>query len=161
MSATGLVLLRLALAAVCVAHGTHALFGWWSNSGIGPGGLTQEAAYLAAAGLKPAFPLAALSAVLQAGCGVLIGLGWFTRIAAIVQIVDVGLGTWTLHLKWGFFLNYANDPMRGHGVEYGLVLIAALACLALAGPGGLSVDGWRTTRAASRASGRARLRGKV
>lgn len=161
MSAIGLALLRLALAVVCLAHGTHTLFGWWSNGGIGPGGLTQAAAYLAAAGLKPAFPLAVLSAVAEVVSGVLLVFGWFTRIAAIIQIVDIGIGMWTMHLKWGFFLNYTNDPMRGHGVEYWIVMLAALACLALTGPGALSIDGRRANRAAARAAGRARLRGKV
>jgi putative oxidoreductase len=161
MTAIGLAVLRLALAAVCIAHGTHALFGWWSNGGIGPGGLTQEAAYLAAAGLKPAFPLAVMSAVIQVASGALLIIGWFTRVATLAQIIDIGIGTWTLHFKWGFFLNYTNDPMRGHGIEYSLVLLAALACLALAGPGGLSIDGRREHRAAARAAGRARLRGKV
>jgi putative oxidoreductase len=161
MSAIGLALLRLALAAVCLAHGTHALFGWWGSGGIGPGGLTQEAAYLAAAGLKPAFPLAALSAVIEVVSGALLAAGWFTRIAAIIQIVDVGIGTWTMHAKWGFFLNYTNDPMRGQGMEYWIVMLAALACLVLMGPGAISLDGRRATKAASRAAGRARLRGKM
>jgi uncharacterized membrane protein YphA (DoxX/SURF4 family) len=53
------------------------------------------------------------------------------------------------------------DPSRGHGVEYSLVLVGALVCLAATGAGDFSIDGRSARRAASRASGRARLRTRV
>jgi uncharacterized membrane protein YphA (DoxX/SURF4 family) len=51
-------------------------------------------------------------------------------------------------------------PGVGHGVEYNLMLIAALLCLALGGPGAFSIDHSRERSAASDAAGRARLRSK-
>jgi uncharacterized membrane protein YphA (DoxX/SURF4 family) len=39
MNGLGLLGLRLALAAVFVAHGAHTLLGVWSTPGIGPGGI--------------------------------------------------------------------------------------------------------------------------
>jgi uncharacterized membrane protein YphA (DoxX/SURF4 family) len=51
-------------------------------------------------------------------------------------------------------------PGVGHGVEYNLVLIAALLCLTLIGPGAFSVDHRRERSAAAYAAGRARLRSK-
>jgi uncharacterized membrane protein YphA (DoxX/SURF4 family) len=65
---------------------------------------------------------------------------------------------WKVHLVNGFFLNWGMTPGVGHGVEFNLVLIGALLCLMLSGPGGLSID-WRRARSAeSQAAGRARLR---
>jgi putative oxidoreductase len=153
--------LRLALAAVFVAHGSHTLFGVWAGPGQGPGGLTHEAELYAAAGLTPAMPLAVVAGLLQFAGGLLIGLGWFARWAAAALLVDVGIGLWQLHLKWGFFLNYTNAAGQGHGIEYTVVLLGALLALVLTGPGEVSLDGQRTRTRAARAAGRARLRGKV
>jgi hypothetical protein len=47
-------------------------------------------------------------------------------------------------------------------MEYSLVIVAALVCLLLSGPGALSVDHSRLRSAESDAAGRARLlRGKL
>ena len=53
MTDAGLLLLRLALAAVSMAHGAHTLFGAFGGpgSGVGPGGLAQTAAQFTAMGL--------------------------------------------------------------------------------------------------------------
>src|SRR5262249_13596169 len=161
MTSLGLALLRLALAAIFIAHGSHKLFGVWSGPGIGPGGLTNTAKYFATLDLQPAFVLAVLAGLAQLVGGVLIGVGALTRYAAVAGLAYLGIGLWKVHWKWGFFLNWANDPGRGQGIEYSLVLAAALVMLLLAGPGDLSVDGRRESTRASRAAGRARLRGKV
>jgi uncharacterized membrane protein YphA (DoxX/SURF4 family) len=63
-----------------------------------------------------------------------------------------------VHFRNGFFLNWTLTPGRGHGMEYNLVLIGALLCLMLTGPGALSVDELQSHSAASRAAGRARAR---
>jgi CubicO group peptidase (beta-lactamase class C family) len=55
---------------------------------------------------------------------------------------------------------HTGDPVRGHGVEYALVLLGALLCLALGGAGDLSVDGRRLRQADSLALQRARIRRK-
>ena len=48
--------------------------------------------------------------------------------------------------RTAIFLNWAITPGRGHGVEYSLVIVAALFCLALTGPGDLSFDQSRAAR---------------
>jgi putative oxidoreductase len=106
-------------------------------------------------------PLAVLAGGLHLAGGLLIGLGWLTRWAAAALTIDVGIGLWLLHLKWGFFLNYSNAPGQGHGIEYTVVLLGALLALILAGAGDLSIDGVRAKGAQARAAGKARLRGKV
>jgi putative oxidoreductase len=156
-----MLVLRLALAVVFVAHGSHVLFGAWPGPGQGPGGLSHEAELLAAGGLTPAMPLAVLVGVLHLAGGLLIGFGWFARWVAAALAIDVAIGLWQLHLKWGFFLNYSNAPGQGHGIEYTVILLGALLALILAGAGDFSIDGVRAKGAEARAAGRARLRGKV
>jgi putative oxidoreductase len=157
----GLVVLRIVLAAVFVAHGANKLFGAWAGPGIGPGGLTNTTAFVSAIGLHPTFPLAVALGMTEFLGGVMIGVGLLTRWASLALVVAMGIGVWKVHLQWGFFLNWMGTPGRGQGLEFPLVLIGALLCLALSGGGEISVDGRNASSAAHRAAGRARLRGKV
>ena len=161
MTSLGLALLRVVLAAVFIAHGANVLFGAWSGVGVGHGGLSNTAAMLAALQLEPSFLLAVLLGGVQLVGGSLLVLGLFTRWAAAALIVPTGVALWRVNLAWGFFLNWTGAPGRGQGMEFSLVLIGALACLVLTGAGDVSLDGWRVTRAAARAAGRARLRSKM
>lgn len=156
MSALGFAVLRAALAIVFVAHGAHTLFGVWSTPGAGPGGLDNTAAYFDSLGLHPAFVLAVLAGVTELAGGLLIAAGFVTRWAAVALLGNVGISIWKEHLTWGFFLNWVNAPGRGQGLEYSILLAAALACLLFAGPGEWSIDGQRERSAAYRASARAR-----
>jgi putative oxidoreductase len=158
MVSVGLLVLRLVIAIVLVAHGGHILFGAFAGPGSGPGGLTNTAAHYASLGLSSGFVLAVIAGVLQLGGGLLVGVGYFTRAMAIavgaLQIMEIS----TDSARWGFFLNWMNDPTRGHGMEFAIMITGALACLALAGAGEWSIDGVRAHSAAARAAGRARLR---
>jgi putative oxidoreductase len=158
MVGLGLLVLRLALAAVLVAHGSHTLFGAFADSGVGPGGLTATAAYFAGFGLTSPFLLALAEGVLQLAGGLLIGVGYFARWVSVPLAILEGLGIWKNSARWGFFMNWTNDPSRGHGMEFGVLLAGALVCLVLAGAGEWSFDGLRSRSAAARAAGRARLR---
>ena len=158
MAALGLAVLRLTLAAVLIAHGSHQLFGVLNGSGAGPGGLSATSAYFAGIGLTHPMPLAVLAGVIQLVGGILIAVGFLTRWAALALIAYLGFLLWKDYLRWGFFINWILDPTRGHGIEFSMVLIGALACLAFAGAGDVSMDGLASRRAAARASGRARLR---
>jgi putative oxidoreductase len=161
MIGPGLLVLRLALATVLVAHGCHELFGLFSGSGAGPGGLTQTATHFASIGLSPGLFFAVVIGLSRLAGGVLIGVGYFTRWVSLALAVFEGLEIWKDFARWGLFLNWALDPSRGHGMEYAIVTIAALVCLTLAGSGEWSIDGVRARSAASRAAGRARLRDRV
>lgn len=161
MHGLGLVALRLALAAVFVAHGANMLFGLWAGPGIGPGGLDLTAQFFAANGLNPAFPLAVLVGILEALGGVLLAVGWFTRFVSPALIVVIGVAIWKLQAVNGFFLNWVGVGDRGQGYEYSVLLIGALLCLTLTGAGDWSIDGQREATRASRQAGRARLRGKL
>jgi putative oxidoreductase len=147
--AYGPAILRLVVGAVFVAHGAQKLFGVW-----GGGGLTGTAAFFAQLGLEPAYPLAVAAATVEFGGGLLLIVGAYTLFASLALIVQMLVAIWTVHLANGFFLP--------NGYEFNLTLIGALACLALTGPGALSIDARRASHAAAAAAGRARLRaGKV
>lgn len=161
MNGLGLMALRLVLAAVFIAHGANKLFGLWAGPGIGVGGPQMTAQFFAAVGLEPNFPLAVLVGVVELLGGVLLAIGWFTRVAAPALIIAMGVAIWKVHMQWGFFLNWMAVPERGQGIEFQVVLIGGLLCLTLAGAGEWSIDGTREKSAASRAAGRARLRGKL
>ena len=158
MISLGLLLLRLSLAAVLVGHGLHALFGIGAGPGIGPGGLTAMGAAFSHAGIEPGFLMATIAAVIQLGGGLLVGTGYLTRYAAVAALGYLIVVAWKVHLMWGFFLNWGVDPTRGHGLEFAVSLSGGLLCLVLTGAGDLSIDGMRSSRAQSRAAGRARLR---
>lgn len=160
MTAIGLVILRLTLAVVFAVHGAHTLFGYFRGPGIGPGGLSNTASHFSSVGLEPGVLMAVLAGVIQLAGGLLISVGFLTRWAASALIGYLVILTWKEHAKWGFFLNWVNDPTRGHGYEYALMLIGSLAVLAFAGGGDFSIDGHRAKSAASMAAGRARLRGR-
>jgi putative oxidoreductase len=158
MAAAGLLVLRLTLAIVMVAHGAHDLFGAFAGAGMGSGGLSRGAEYFASLGLQPPFVLAVSAGSLQFAGGLLLAAGLLTRWVAAVAAAYFSAIGYIDAARWGFFLNATFDQTRGNGYEYLLVLAGGLAALALMGAGEWSLDGLRATSAHERAAGRARLR---
>lgn len=156
MKEWGPTFLRLAMGGVFIAHGAQKLFGVWGGAG-----LTGTADYFVALGLPAPFLLAILVAIVEAGGGVLLVVGYQTIWVALTLTVDMGVATWKVHFAKGFFLNWTLTPGVGHGYEYNLVLIGGLLCLIFTGAGALSVDHSRARAAEEEAAGRARLRAKV
>jgi putative oxidoreductase len=153
----GPAVLRVALAIVFIAHGGQKLFGIWG----GPG-LDITAAFFAQMNLQPAMPLALAVGVVEFVGGLLLLAGALTFVTSLLLTLDMVIAVIKVHLAAGFFLNWNHIPGREHGFEYNLLLIAALLCLMLTGPGALSFDARRASHAAAAAAGRARLRaGKV
>ena len=141
--------LRLCVGAVFLAHGAQKLLGVWGGLG-----LAGTASHLVDLGLTPAYPLAILVALTELVGGGLLVLGGLTRWVALGFMIEMGIAVWKVNYLNGFFLNSPNGP----GVEYRLVLIGALLCLALTGPGAISVDEWRNSSAEAMRAGRARAR---
>lgn len=156
MQGFGPTVLRLAVGAIFAAHGAQKLFGIW-----GGGGPSGTAAFFTQLGLTPAYPLAVFVGLVELLGGLLLIAGAFTAIVAAVLMLDMLVAVWTVHLPYGFFLNWTSAPGQGHGYEFNLVLIAALVALMLMGAGSLSVDEWRLRSSESLALGRARLRSGV
>jgi putative oxidoreductase len=142
--------LRLCVGTVLLLHGLQKLFGLWGGAGIG--GTTS---LLASWGLNPAHPLAIVAGVAELAGGALLILGGLTRWIALALIAEVAVAIWKVNYQNGLFLTSAGG---GPGAEYRLVLIGALLCLALTGPGALSVDEWRHSSAEAMRAGRARAR---
>jgi putative oxidoreductase len=147
----GLTALRVCVGAVFLAHGAQKLFGLWGGAG-----LDQTSSMLAGLGLPYPFPLAVLLGGTEFAGGILLILGGLTRWAAVALAIDMGVAIWKVHYASGFFLT--GNGGRGQGYEFALVLLGALTCLMLSGPGALSVDDRRDQSAEARARGRARAR---
>jgi putative oxidoreductase len=153
MKPYGPAALRLCVGAVFLAHGAQKLFGAW-----GGGGLSATAGYFTTLGLPQPFAMAILVGSVELAGGVLLIAGGATLWAALALLIDMVAAAWMVHLPNGFFLNWSLTPGRGHGIEFHLVLIGALASLMMTGPGGFSVDELRSQSAEARARGRARIR---
>ena len=156
MSGTGVAVLRATIGFVFAIHGLHILLGVWGGPAAGAGGLTATAAQFDVAGLSPGYVIAVLAGVIQLAGGLLLIVGFLTRWAASALLLYVLVIAWFMHLQWGFFLNWTSAPGRGQGLEYSLVLAAALLCLASGGGGPLSLEGRRANREASALAGRMR-----
>ena len=92
--------------------------------------------------------------------GLLLMAGALTPYAAVALTIVMLGAMWKVRLANGFFINWAMTPGVGHGVEYNLLLIAALLCLTLIGPGAFSIDHRRARSAEAYIAGHARLRSK-
>jgi putative oxidoreductase len=149
MRAYGPAVLRLCVGAVFLAHGAQKLFGLWG----GPG-LSGTTTFFTNLGLPAPYPLALLVAVTEFAGGALLILGGLTRWVALALAIDMAVAIWKVHYTHGFFLN----SRGGQGVEFTLILLAAMLCLMLTGPGALSWDDWRDSSAEALRAGRARAR---
>lgn len=121
-----LLVLRVALGAIFIAHGGQKLF--WS----GIAGTTE--AFVGMGVFLPELTAPAVTIVEFFG-GLALVAGLFTRLAA-ASIAVVMLGAIVMvHLPAGFFLP--------NGIEFALLNFAAAVALALLGAGAYSVDGKR------------------
>ena len=131
----GLLVLRVALGVVFIAHGLQNAFGWWG--GLGLQGFKET---LTEAGYQNANLLTYLAAGGQIASGVLLVLGLFTPVAAagaLAFLVNAVLATFTAQREDGGLFVF------GTAAEYLLMLLAAATAIILAGPGRYGFDGGR------------------
>lgn len=119
----GLLLIRLALAAIMIAHGSQKLFTFGYGGVVG--GFTQM-------GLPLPEISAALIIATELGGGLLILAGLLTRFAAAAFAFAMLVAMAKVHWPAGFFLP--------NGYEFTLMLAAASVGLVLTGPGLFSLD---------------------
>lgn len=118
-----LLVMRLALGAVMVAHGSHKVFG----------GLHHHAQFVASLGI-PAW-LGYVSAFAEFIGGLMVLAGFFTRAAALALCVDLLIAISKVHLHNGL----TGSPDRP-GYEFPLTLAAVAFALILFGGGPIALD---------------------
>jgi putative oxidoreductase len=125
----GLLLIRVALGLVFVAHG------WQKLAIFGHAGVTG---FLASLGV----PFPAASAVLLTGAelagGLLMLAGYQTRVIGLLLGFVMSVAIFTVHLPNGFFLP--------DGMEFALTLLLVALATTATGGGAYSVDAWHARR---------------
>lgn len=123
----GLLIIRLVIGILFVGHGAQKLFGWFGGYGIkGTGG------WLDSIGVKPGVPMAVAVGLAELIGGLLVALGLWLPVGSALLIATMIGAIATVHGKNGLWATQ-------NGIEYHLVLIAALLGLALIGAGSYSV----------------------
>jgi putative oxidoreductase len=124
----GLLILRAVVGLTVAAHGAQKLFGWWAGSGMA--GWTQVVTKLR---IRPAAPWAWIAALSEFGGGLLFALGLLSPLGSFAIAGAMLVAIATVHLPNGFW-----NTKRGY--EFNLTLLAAVAAIALTGPGIYSLD---------------------
>jgi len=124
----GKLVLRTTLGGYFFGHGMQKLAGWFGGGGPeGTGEMFEQI------GLRPGRENALLAGAAEAGGGSLLALGLFTP-AAVSMLTGVMTNAIRhVHRQNGLWVNDG-------GVEYPVVILAALAALADSGPGRFSLD---------------------
>ncbi|ASO22382.1 putative membrane protein YphA (DoxX/SURF4 family) [Actinoalloteichus hoggarensis] len=127
----GLLLLRLVLGGVFLAHGAQKVFGLFGGPGI-----DGFAAYLTQSGFHQAELLAWVTGVTELAGGALVVLGLATPLAA-AGLLAIMANVILLRFAEGFFLT------ADGGFEFEAVLAGLAAALIFAGPGRAALDNGR------------------
>lgn len=122
----GPVPIRLAVGLIMTIHGIGKLLS------LGPAALPipKFTEFLAGLGLPAAPLLAWIVALIEVGCGALVLIGLFTRIAALLLSLNMLAATLLVHLPEGF-----------SDAELTIVLFLASLSLVASGAGKLSING--------------------
>ena len=123
MEDVALLVLRLVVGLLFVGHGTQKLFGWFGGYGVAGTGQ-----WLESVGIKPGKLMAAMAGASELGAGLLLILGLFIPIAALLIIATMLMSIVKVSGKNGLWV-------QNGGFEYNLVLIAVAAVLTLTGAG--------------------------
>ncbi len=121
--------IRLALAAVMIAHGAQKVLGSFGGSGFNAfiGGNTPFGF------MRPAWLWLAAAALSELVGGILVGLGFLTRVGAFLIACTMLTAVIGVHWTSGFFAS-------NRGYEYPLSLLAMSLALLIAGGGQASID---------------------
>ena len=123
----GLLLFRLALGTVMLAHGWNHVFGG--------GKITGTARWFESLGMRPGWLHAWTASLTELGAGVLLVLGLLTPLAGAAVVGVLTVAWVTNHRKNGFFIF-----RPGEGYEYVMTLVACGLLLCATGGGRLSLD---------------------
>ena len=121
--------IRLALGAVMIAHGAQKVLGTFGGPGFNAfiGGTTPFGF------MRPAWVWLAAAAISELVGGILVGLGFLTRVGAFFIAATMLTAVVGIHWTGGFFAS-------NRGYEYPLSLLAMALALLIAGGGQASID---------------------
>ena len=121
--------IRLGLAAVMIAHGSQKVLGSFNGSGF----KAHISGNTPFGFMRPAWLWLAAAAFSEFVGGILVGLGFLTRVAAFLIGCVMVTAIFGVHWPSGFFA-------ANRGYEYPLTLLAMALALLISGGGQASVD---------------------
>lgn len=125
----GLAVLRVVVGVIFVAHGVPKL----------AGGMPGTAAFFDSLGIPAPTLTAWAIALLETGGGALLVIGFLVTPIAVLLAVHMTVGIFLAHFPNGFYVIAYGQG----GVEFNLLLVAALVALVFAGPGAGALDARR------------------
>ena len=126
--AIGILILRLVVGLTLAAHGVQKLFGWFGGYGLdGTGQFLEQLGFFP--GKRNAF----MAGLTEALGGLLLALGLFTPVGAVLVLSVMIVAGVSGHINKGFFI-------QNGGYEYTFVLGLAAISVAFTGAGPLSLD---------------------
>jgi putative oxidoreductase len=128
-----LTLIRLALGIVFFAHGAQKALGWFGGSGWSG----TVAMFHRTLAIPPLLATLAILAEFLGGIGLILGL--LSRIAASGIAVNMLVAVFSVHYRFGLFMNWYGNQ-RGEGIEFHLLAIAIALTVIVRGAGAFSLD---------------------
>ena len=132
-------LARLALGLVMLPHGAQKTVGWFG--GYGFTGTMQW--FTETMHIPWIFGFAAIVAETLGAIALIAGFG--SRLAALAVGAVFVTAVATIHVRFGFFMNWDGNQ-AGEGIEYFFLGLTLVAIVALRGGGAWSVDRWLSRR---------------
>jgi putative oxidoreductase len=128
-----LMLPRVVLGVIFLAHGAQKVFGWFGGAGFDQ---TMKA-FVQGMGIPAFFAVLAIMAEFLGGIGLLVGL--LSRIAAVGIAINMMVAVLLVHARYGFFMNWSGHQ-QGEGFEYHLLALAVAFLVLVRGAGACSLD---------------------
>jgi putative oxidoreductase len=122
------LILRLVVGLTVAAHGAQKIFGWWGGPGI-----TGWTGAMARMRIRPAVPWAWMSALAELAGGLMVAIGFLNPLGSFALAGSMLVAIALVHWPKGFWTT------KG-GYEFNLLIMAAAAAVAIAGPGAYSLD---------------------
>jgi putative oxidoreductase len=128
------LIIRLTVGIVLFPHGAQKLFGWFGGYGF-----TGTMGFLTGMQHLPWIIGFLVIMIESVGCLALIA-GFATRLLSIAVLVEfIGI-IFAVHIKFGYFMNWAGVTGAGEGVEYHLLVLGLCLAAIISGGGKWSVD---------------------